>query len=153
FTDDGDIVLLDNATGQKTQITKTIDAESNPHFTRDQRRIYFTRANNLFVMSLDGGSLIQLTDIRTGGATAPPVIAGGGRGQGGGPPQARRDPTQQQKGTESQEYLKKEERDLLDVVKRRAQKREDDEEKRKRDNPRKPFQLQAIQSVTGLQLS
>ncbi|HEV8482590.1 MAG TPA: alpha/beta fold hydrolase [Blastocatellia bacterium] len=153
YTDDGDVVLLDNATGQKTQITKTIDVESNPHFTRDQRRIYFTRSNNLFVMSLDGGSLVQLTDIRTAGATPPPVIAGGGRGSGGGPPQARRDPAQPQKGTDSQEYLKKEERDLLDVIKRRAQKREEDEEKRKRDNPRKPFQLQASQSVAGLQLS
>ena len=155
YTEDGDVVLLDNTTGQKTQITKTIDVESNPHFTRDQRRIYFTRANNLYVMSLDGGSLVQLTDIRAGGAAAPPVIAGGGRGfgGGGGQRQAGRDSTQQQKGTDSQEYIKKEERDILDVVKRRAQKREDDEEKRKRDNPRKPFQLAANQSVTGLQLS
>ena len=152
YVDDGDIVLYDNSTGHKRQITKTTDPESNPRFTRDQKRIYFTRANNLFVISLEGGSLLQLTDIRTGGA-APPATAGQGLALGG-PPQTRRaDPTAQQKGTESQEYLKKEERELLDIIKRRAQKREEDEEKRKRDNPRKPFQLQARQSAVSLQLS
>ena len=128
YVSDGDVFLLDNATGQKRQITKTIDPETNAHLTQDQRRIYFTRANNLFVMSLDGGSLVQLTDIRTSGAAAPTLTAGGGQGFGqGGPPQARRDTTPQQRGTESQEYLKKEERELLDIIKRRAQKREEDE--------------------------
>ena len=42
---------------------------------------------------------------------------------------------------------------MLDIIKRRAQKREEDEEKRKRENPRKPFQLQARQSAVSLQLS
>ena len=84
YVEDGDIVLYDNAAGQKRQITKTTDAESNPRFTRDQRRLYFTRANNLFVISLEGGSLVQLTDIRTGGGAATPVTAGGqGFGLGG----------------------------------------------------------------------
>lgn len=151
FADSGDIFIYDNATNQRRQITDTTDAESNAHFTRDGRRIYFTRASNLFVMSLDTGSLVQMTDIRAAGA-APPAPAGGG-GFGGGGQQARRDSSQQQRGTESQEYLKKEERDLLDVVKRRAEKREEDEAKRKQQEKRKPFNLQPRQSVGSLQLS
>src|SRR5262245_18194182 len=71
FTDEGDIFIYDHAKGARRQITRTVDAETNPHFTFDQKRIYFTRLNNLYVMSLDGGSLEQITDIRTGGAGAP----------------------------------------------------------------------------------
>ena len=154
YVDDGDIYIYDNLAGQRRQITSTTDAESNPRFTHDQKRIYFTRANNLFVMSLDSGSLVQLTDVRTGGAAPPPTPPpGGGFGFGRGGAQARQDSSQEQKGTESQEYVKKEERDLLDVVKRRAEKREQDEAKRKREHPRKPFNLTARQIVTNLQLA
>ena len=68
FVDDGDIYIYDNLSGQRRQITATTEPESNPLFARVQKRFYFTRANNLFVMSLDSGSLVQMTDIRTGGA-------------------------------------------------------------------------------------
>jgi Tol biopolymer transport system component/dienelactone hydrolase len=154
FTSDGDVFIYDNTTGQRRQITSTTDVESGAHFARDQRRIYFARANNLFVMSLETGSLVQLTDVRVGGAPAQtPAPAGGGGFGRGGQQQARSEQGEQQKGTESQEYIKKEEKELLDVVKRRAQKREQDEEKRKRDNPRKPFNLGARQTITNFQLS
>jgi dipeptidyl aminopeptidase/acylaminoacyl peptidase len=156
FVDDGDVFIYDNLANQRRRITSTTDAESNAHFTRDQKHIYFTRANNLYVMSLETGSLVQMTEITTGGAAPAPAVAGGGgfgqgRGQGGGQ-RAQSDSTQQ-KGTDSQEYLKKEERELLDVVKRRAEKREQDEAKRKREHPRKPFQLSARQAATNLQLT
>ncbi len=155
FVDNGDVFLYDHATGQRRKMTATTDVETNARFTRDQRRVSFTRANNLIVMSLDTGSLIQMTDIRIGGAPPPPPVAGGGGGfgfgQGGG--RARADATDEKKGTDSQEYLKKEERDLLEVVKRRARKREEEEEKRKRENPRKPFNVSSRQSVVALQLA
>ncbi|MEK6320912.1 MAG: prolyl oligopeptidase family serine peptidase [Acidobacteriota bacterium] len=158
FVDDSDVFIYDNTANQRRRITSTNDAETNVHFTRDQKHIYFTRANNLYVMSLETGSLVQMTDITTGGAAPAPPVAGGGfgfgqgQGQGGGQ-RAQRDSAAQQKGTDSQEYLKKEERDLLDVIKRRAEKRERDEEKRKRDRPRKPFQLAARQTAVNLQLA
>jgi dipeptidyl aminopeptidase/acylaminoacyl peptidase len=157
FVDSGDLFLYDHAAGQRRQVTATTDVETNPHFTQDQRRIYFTRSNNLFVMTLDSGSLVQMTDIRIGGSAPPPPVAvGGGGGYGfgqGGGQRARAEATAEQKGTDSQEYLKKEERELLDVVKRRAQKREEDEEKRKRETPRKPFNVGSRQSIVALQLA
>ncbi|HET9533462.1 MAG TPA: prolyl oligopeptidase family serine peptidase [Blastocatellia bacterium] len=140
FTAEGDIFIYDHAANQRRQITDTTDVETNPRFTRDQRRIFFTRANNLYVISLDTGSLVQMTDVRAAGP-AP-----------GGPPQAARG-SSQQRGTESQEYLKKEERELIDSVKRRAERRQEQEERRKRENPRKPFQLQPRQSVVALNLT
>jgi Tol biopolymer transport system component len=73
FTDEGDVFVYDHAQGARRQITRTVDAETNAHFTFDQKRIYFTRLSNLYVMSLDGGSLEQITDIRTGGGAAAPA--------------------------------------------------------------------------------
>src|SRR5207247_421108 len=61
FTDEGDVFIYDHVKGARRQITRTVDAETNPHFTFDQKHIYFTRLNNLYVMSLDGGALEQLT--------------------------------------------------------------------------------------------
>jgi dipeptidyl aminopeptidase/acylaminoacyl peptidase len=133
FTDEGDIFIYDHAKGARRQITRTVDAETNPHFTFDQKRIYFSRLNNLYVMALDGGSLEQLTDIRTGGGGAAPSAT--------------------PKGTDSQEYLKKEERALLDAVRERAEQREEQEKRRKEREKRKPFSLPTGQNAVNLNLS
>src|SRR5205823_3680133 len=87
FTEEGDIFIYDHAKRTRRQITRTVDAETSPHFTFDQKHIYFARLNNLYVMSLDGGLLEQLTDIRAGGGVVPSATP---------------------KGTDSQEALKKE---------------------------------------------
>ena len=133
YTRDGDIFLYDATTGQTKQLTKTSDPETHPHFTHDGKRVAFTRASNLYVMSLDTGAIEEMTDIRAAGS--PPA------------------PGEDKKGTASQEYLKKEEKGLLEVVRERAAKREEEEAKRKRENPRKPFELQAGQSIEWLQLT
>src|ERR1051326_4214408 len=137
FTDEGDIFIYDHAKQSRRQITRTVDAETNPHFTFDQKRIYFTRLNNLYVMSLDGGSLEQLTDIRAGGAPGSTAIAS----------------ASPQKGTESQEALKKEERGLLDAVRERAEQREEQDKRRKEREKRRPFNVPGGQNVINLNLS
>lgn len=133
FADEGDIFIYDHAKGARRQITRTVDAETNPHFTFDQKRIYFSRLNNLYVMALDGGSLEQLTDIRTGGGGAAPSAT--------------------PRGTDSQEYLKKEERALLDAVRERAEQREEQEKRRKEREKRKPLSLPTGQNAVNLNLS
>jgi dipeptidyl aminopeptidase/acylaminoacyl peptidase len=131
FADEGDVYLYEHARGARRQVTRTTEAETNPRFTRDGRQIYFTRQNNLYVLSLDGGLLEQLTDIRIGG--------GGGQTAG--------------RGTESQEVLKKEERGLLEAVRERAERREEQEAKRKARERRKPFNIPTGQTVANLTLS
>ncbi len=156
YARDGDIFISDNTTGKGRQITKTTDVEANPHFLPDGKRIYFTRSNNLYVMSLDTGLLVEMTDIRAAapaaGAAGPAAGAGGGRGGRGGTAAAEAT-TGEQRGTDSQEYLKKEQKELLEAVRERATLREEQDKKKEKDNPRKPFTLQARQSVTGLQLT
>ncbi|HEX8634487.1 MAG TPA: alpha/beta fold hydrolase [Pyrinomonadaceae bacterium] len=134
FTEEGDVYLYEHARSARRALTRTTEAETNPRFTRDGRRIYFTRQNNLYALSLDGGLLEQLTDIRVGG---------GGGGGGG----------QQARGTESQEVLKKEERGLLEAVRERAERREEQEAKRKAREQRKPYNVPTGQNVANLTLS
>ncbi|HEY6046010.1 MAG TPA: alpha/beta fold hydrolase [Pyrinomonadaceae bacterium] len=130
FTDEGDIFIYDHLKNARRQITKTTDAETNPHFTFDQKHIYFTRQNNLYVMSLEDSWLEQLTDIRSGAA-----------------------PSATPKGTDSQEYLKKEERALIDAVRERADQRADQEKKQKEREKRKPVNIPLGRNVINLQLS
>jgi dipeptidyl aminopeptidase/acylaminoacyl peptidase len=154
----GDLYLYDNTTGKQRQLTKTVDTESNPRFTRDEKRVSYMHGDNLYVMSLDGSApLAQMTDIHS--ATAPPAVTGapafggggrGGRGGGGAQPAVS---TTEQKGTDSQEYLKKEERELIQVVKERVEQREALQKKADKEPKRKPFTLQARQSVRALQFT
>jgi dipeptidyl aminopeptidase/acylaminoacyl peptidase len=158
YSSAGDLFTLDNDTGKITQLTKTTDAETDPRFTQDGKRISFTRNGNLYVMSLDSGLLVQLTDIRPAAApatSAAPATGGrGGRGQGGGRGAAAPtgDAPAEPRGTDSQEYLKKEQKELLQVVRERVELREEQEKKRFKD-PRKPFTLQARQTVGALRLT
>ncbi len=147
YSRDGDLFLYDSATRQTQQLTKTEDQETNPHFTRDGKRVAFTRGNNLYVMSLDTGLLVEMTDIRT-------AQAAGETGAGARSGQTRNAAAgEEKKGTESQESLKKEEKELLEVVREQAAKKEEDEARKKRENPRKPFTLQEKQTITALTLS
>ncbi|MCA1629852.1 MAG: prolyl oligopeptidase family serine peptidase [Acidobacteria bacterium] len=151
FAEGGDILIYEHRTGARRQVTRTTDAETNPRFTRDQRHVSFTRAGNLYVMSLDTGSLEQLTDIRAAGAGGAPAAAGGGGGgQRGGISAAA---GAQGGGSDSQETVKKEERELLEAVRERAEQRERQEARRKEREKRKPFNLPAGQSVASLALS
>jgi dipeptidyl aminopeptidase/acylaminoacyl peptidase len=152
FARDGDIFISDNTTGKGRQVTKTTDVESNPRFLPDGKRIYFTRSNNLYVMSLDSGLLVEMTDIRAAAPAAGPT-AGAGGGRGGRGETAAAATSGEQRGTDSQEYLKKEQKELLEAVRERAALREVEDKKREQANPRKPFTLQTRQSVTGLQLT
>jgi dipeptidyl aminopeptidase/acylaminoacyl peptidase len=158
FAEDGDLFIYDNVKNERRQITSTVEGETGPRFTKDQKHIVFTRQNNLYRMALDGAGVTQLTDIRAGGApaeTAAPQRGFGGQRQQGqqGQQGAAGGRTSQQRGTESQEYVKNEERELIEAVRERAQNREEQEAKRKQHEKRKPFTPPQGQSVAGLQIS
>jgi dipeptidyl aminopeptidase/acylaminoacyl peptidase len=141
FAEEGDIFLYDHEKGVRRPLTRTVEPEANPRFTRDQRRVYFTRQNNLYVLPLDGGPLEQLTDIR---AASPPVGAQGG-GQALGEAGARRGA--------NQDYLRKEERALLEAVRERAEQRERLERERRERNKRRSHTLTQGQTLVSLLLA
>src|ERR1019366_3212805 len=170
YSSSGDLFLIDNTTGKIQQLTKTTDTEANPRFLPDGKRIAFTRGGNLYVMSLDSGVLLQMTDIRTAAAatTQAAPAGGGGRGQGLGQGQGGRGqggrgaapPTGAaavggaQTTSASQDYLKNEQKELLDAIRERAAVREEADARRKKDEPaRKPFTPTGRETVGQLQLS
>jgi dipeptidyl aminopeptidase/acylaminoacyl peptidase len=165
YSRDGDIFIYDTTDGKVRQVTKTTEAETNPHFLPDGKHIYFTRAGNLYVLSLETGFLEQMTDIRTpaapGAAAAPTAAAGrgGGRGQGGGRGGQGRggaagsSADDAQEASASQQSLKREQKDLFETVRERAARRDEDDAKKKKEPQRKPFNLLARQSIGALQLS
>jgi dipeptidyl aminopeptidase/acylaminoacyl peptidase len=166
FSRDGDIFTYENASGSIRQITKTTDVEGNPRFLADGKRMSFTRGGNLYVMSLEDGLLAQMTDIRPAAAAgaAPAATAGaamGGRGQGQGgrggapAPTAASEAGGRGSASESQEYLKKEQKELLEYIREQIARREEADARRKAaaEPARKPFNLQARQNTSQMQLS
>ena len=51
----GDVFVKDLKTGAVRQVTRTDEAESDPHFLADGRRIWFHRGNDVFVHDPDSG--------------------------------------------------------------------------------------------------
>jgi dipeptidyl aminopeptidase/acylaminoacyl peptidase len=62
-TQGGDITLLDIAAGKTTVLISTDARKSNADFTFDQKKIYFTSEDNLFVFSIEDRSLRQMTSF------------------------------------------------------------------------------------------
>jgi dipeptidyl aminopeptidase/acylaminoacyl peptidase len=172
YASGGDLYVLDNTTGKVQQLTKTTDTEANPHFLPDGKRIWFTRGGNLYVMSLESGVLVQMTDIRAAGAAATQAAPAGGRGGGGGRGQgqgqaiggrgqggrgggaAAAGGADQSTASASQDYLKNEQKELLEIVRERAAARDELAARRKLDPAqRKPFTPTGTQTVRDLQLS
>ena len=131
YTQAGDLWHYDYQRDIARPLTKTTDVESNPRWILDGKRVAFTRANNLYLLSLETGFVEQLTDIRAG--VAPPA--------------------DDKKGTDSQEFIKKEEEALLEIVRKRSEKKKEDDARKKQDNPRQPFYLGPKLQVAGLTLS
>jgi dipeptidyl aminopeptidase/acylaminoacyl peptidase len=66
---DGDVFLLDVASGKVTRLTNTESAEQDPNFTFDQEEVTWSSGGNLFSYSLATGAVTQLTRFRAGSAT------------------------------------------------------------------------------------
>ena len=77
----GDLYINDLTTGTTRRLTQTVERESNPQFSSDDRQIFFVRSNNIYSLDLGGGLLRQLTDIRQGPAPTDSTRAQGQRGR------------------------------------------------------------------------
>lgn len=68
YQKNGDIFLYDLRRNASQALTRTVDGESDPHFTPDGDAVTFVRNGNLFRRDLTGGLETQLTDLRIGPA-------------------------------------------------------------------------------------
>ncbi len=132
YAQDGDLYLYDFSSDKATQLTKTADVEKDPHFTLDEHRVAFTRGGNLYVMSLSGGLMEEMTSIESPGTGK----------------EDRKPPDPKT----SQGVLQIQENALLAAVRDRNARRDEAEAKQKREHPRKPFKLEPKQSIQRLEL-
>jgi len=65
---DGDLYLVDRAAQTSRRLTDTREAERSPRFTVDGQGVLYRSGDDLFELSLEGGEIRQLTDIRSGPA-------------------------------------------------------------------------------------
>ena len=59
----GDLFLIDLATGKSRQLMATDERETGARFTADERSVVFTLAENLYLISLEDGAIRQLTSF------------------------------------------------------------------------------------------
>jgi dipeptidyl aminopeptidase/acylaminoacyl peptidase len=77
----GDLYINDLTTGTTRRLTQTVEAESNPQFSTNDREIFFVRSNNIYSIDVTTGFLRQVTDIRQGPAPTDSARAQGQRGR------------------------------------------------------------------------
>ena len=58
---DGDLYVIERATGRTRQLTHTAEAERGPVFSGDGGEVYFRRDLNLFAFDLEDGAIRQVT--------------------------------------------------------------------------------------------
>src|SRR5579859_4006218 len=75
YEKNGDIFLLDVATGKITPVTNSVDRESNPAFSSDEKKILFISNNNLYRWEIGTGTFTQLTDFKKGTKKADPKLS------------------------------------------------------------------------------
>jgi len=62
----GDLFLMDLKTYTSRRITNTLARESNPQFSGDQKSIVYQDDNNVYKWDTESGSIVQLTDFKSG---------------------------------------------------------------------------------------
>lgn len=113
----GDLFLLDVASNRITQITNTIDRESNPAFSGDERKVIFISNGNLFSWTISGGEFAQLTDFRKGTKKSDP------------------------KKTEQDKWLREDQLAYFEVLKQRNTERKLSDASNKADRPKRPKEI------------
>ncbi len=76
----GDLWLIDTRAGSARRLTETVDSESDPRFSVNERQLLFMRESNAFALDLASGAVKQLTDVRTGQPSRDTSRATGQRG-------------------------------------------------------------------------
>ncbi|WP_028295375.1 S9 family peptidase [Olivibacter sitiensis] len=111
FERDGDLFSKETKSGTEKQLTKTIDRESMPVLSADERFLSFRKGEDLYALDLTGGDLIQLSYIKKGSGGNP-------RERGGMPGRERGGENEQEK------WLKEQQAELFDVLKDRKKQRD-----------------------------
>jgi dipeptidyl aminopeptidase/acylaminoacyl peptidase len=117
YEKNGDIYWMDVKKGNIRQITHTVASEANPVFSFDEKKVLFTREDNLFAWHLTDGSMIQLTNFKKGKAK------------------------EEEKKTDADKWLNTDQLTFFEVLKERKQKKDSTEKITKGEKPKAPKEI------------
>ncbi|WP_408641755.1 alpha/beta fold hydrolase [Spirosoma rhododendri] len=118
YESQGDLFWVDTKTGRVRQLTNTVDSETDPRFSGDEKRVTFRRSgSNLFSIDLTTGELAQLTDFRPGAKKS------------------------DSKPNDEEKFLKAEQLRLSSVVTERKERKDEAERLSKLDRPKRPKEI------------
>ena len=118
YSKNGDIFLYNIKSGKIRQITNTLDSESNPSFTFDEKGVTYIKDHNLFEFNLTSGLTTQLTDFKKGNK-----------------------PEEHEPAGEEEKYLQKQEMELIKVLRERKERAEKRKEARDEMKPKRPLEI------------
>ncbi|MEI9943481.1 MAG: prolyl oligopeptidase family serine peptidase [Chitinophagaceae bacterium] len=131
YDKDGDIFYTEIKTGKTKRITQTTDREDGAAFSFNETKIIYSRNQNLYAWDIATGETIQLTNIRTGNASA-----------------------RKENSTQQEDWLKNDQLQYFEVLRSRKEKREASDAYTKNTNPK---ELRAIslddKRMQGLSIS
>src|SRR6478735_390705 len=117
YEKNGDLFLLDIATGKNIQLTNTIDRESNAVFSPDEKKIVFAANGNLFSWEIASGTFAQLTDFKKGTKKAEPKLS------------------------EQEKWLKVDQLAYIEILKQRSDNKKASDKIQKADRPKRPKEI------------
>ncbi len=130
YEKNGDLFLLDIASGKITQITYTNEREANPTFSLEEKKVLFTTSGNLYSWEIETGLFAQLTDFKKGSRKPDPKMA------------------------EQEKWLKADQLAYFEVLRRRSHIKKLSEKISKADRPKRPKEIFIEEkSVDQIQLS
>jgi dipeptidyl aminopeptidase/acylaminoacyl peptidase len=121
----GDIFLLDFPTGKITQITNTINRETGPYFSGDEKKVIFMHDQNLFAWEISTGNFSQITNLMKGKKQSPAPV------------------------TENEKWLRQDQLAYIQVLKERKEKREATQKQQKAEQPARPKDIFIEDKIPG----
>jgi dipeptidyl aminopeptidase/acylaminoacyl peptidase len=117
YEKNGDIFLLDATSGKITALTNTIVREFNPHFSMDEKKVFFMADQNLYSFDLATGSVHQWSDFKRGTKKGDP------------------------KQPEQEKWLSADQLAYMEILNARAENKKATDRQRKADHPKRPKEI------------
>ncbi|MCH2446742.1 MAG: prolyl oligopeptidase family serine peptidase [Candidatus Marinimicrobia bacterium] len=119
YAKNSDIFMQNIKNGNTTQITNTVDRESNPKFSGDEKSVTFISGGNIYRWAMAAGSVTQITNFREGEEKS----------------------EDKEPKTEHEKWLKQEELKLIGILEKRKTKREKRKEMEDAEEPKRPLEI------------
>jgi dipeptidyl aminopeptidase/acylaminoacyl peptidase len=117
YEKNGDLFLLDIASGKITQLTNTVDRESGAAFSGDEKKIIYSFDQNLYAWEIATGNVTQVTDFRKGKKSSPPSLG------------------------EQEKWLKQDQLASMEVIKMRNDRQNTTRKLQKEEQPKRPKEI------------